>query len=266
MDSFEDHLDDSKNRWEENAQFWDEYMGNESNRFHRELIRPFTENLLGNVKDLSVLDIACGNGNFSRRLADLGANVIAFDCSKTMIERAIKRSEEYIEKIQYKVIDATDYKTLISLGIERFHTAVSNMGLMDIADVGPLLSALYKILRFNGVFVFSIVHPCFQSPGMKKYIEQEEINNQIVKRSCIMIYRYKNSESNLGISIAKQPVPTRYFHRSLSDLLNLCFKNGFVLDALEEPTFIANANQDKFEWTDIPPVIIFRIKKVKTST
>jgi hypothetical protein len=37
---------ESKDRWETNAEFWDDYMGDESNRFHRELIRPYTEELL----------------------------------------------------------------------------------------------------------------------------------------------------------------------------------------------------------------------------
>jgi len=46
-------------------------MGDESNQFHRELIRPYTEKLLDIKEGQTILDIACGNGNFSRRLAEL---------------------------------------------------------------------------------------------------------------------------------------------------------------------------------------------------
>nr|WP_309098725.1 class I SAM-dependent methyltransferase [Fredinandcohnia onubensis] len=79
MSEWKDLIKDSKARWEENAEHWDDYMGDESNRYHRELIRPNTEKLLNVKEGQTILDIACGNGNFSRRLAELGADVVAFD-------------------------------------------------------------------------------------------------------------------------------------------------------------------------------------------
>ena len=33
--------EESKKIWEENAQFWDNAMGDESNEFHREVVRPY---------------------------------------------------------------------------------------------------------------------------------------------------------------------------------------------------------------------------------
>ena len=74
--------------WETNADYWDNKMGDNSNYFHRNLVRPNTEKLL-NVKEGDfVLDIACGNGNFSQRLAQYGAKVVAFDYSTKLIEHA----------------------------------------------------------------------------------------------------------------------------------------------------------------------------------
>ena len=60
--------EESKKIWEENAQFWDNAMGDESNEFHREVVRPkVTELLSPNPADY-ILDIACGNGNYSSYL------------------------------------------------------------------------------------------------------------------------------------------------------------------------------------------------------
>ena len=65
--------EESKKIWEENAQFWDNAMGDESNEFHREVVRPkVTELLSPNPADY-ILDIACGNGNYSSYLAQRGA-------------------------------------------------------------------------------------------------------------------------------------------------------------------------------------------------
>ena len=53
--------EESKKIWEKNAQFWDNAMGDKSNEFHREVVRPkVTELLSPNPADY-ILDIACGN-------------------------------------------------------------------------------------------------------------------------------------------------------------------------------------------------------------
>ena len=49
------------------------------------------------------LDIACGNGLTSRRLAALGAQVTAFDFSAKLIEKAIARSSSSKPSIAYHV-------------------------------------------------------------------------------------------------------------------------------------------------------------------
>lgn len=92
--------EESKKIWEENAQFWDNAMGDESNEFHREVVRPkVTELLSPNPADY-ILDIACGNGNYSSYLAQRGASVVAFDYSKKMIELAKRRQSQYAKQIE----------------------------------------------------------------------------------------------------------------------------------------------------------------------
>ena len=75
--------EESKKIWEENAQFWDNAMGDESNEFHREVVRPKVTELLSPYPADYILDIACvANGNYSSYLAQRGASVVAFDYSK----------------------------------------------------------------------------------------------------------------------------------------------------------------------------------------
>src|SRR5688572_1500731 len=84
--------------WEANAAFWDDRMG-EGNDFYRELIAPSVEALLQVQPGQRILDAACGSGIFSRRLAELGASVVAFDIAPRMIERATARSAAYSERV-----------------------------------------------------------------------------------------------------------------------------------------------------------------------
>ena len=60
----------------------DDAMGDESNEFHREVVRPKVTELLSPDPSDYILDIACGNGNYSSYLAQRGASVVAFDYSK----------------------------------------------------------------------------------------------------------------------------------------------------------------------------------------
>lgn len=49
----------------------------------------------------------------------------------------------------------------------------------------------------------------------------------------------------------------------MSDLLNIYFEKGFVVDGVAEPTFDRDKYKDsRFEWIDIPPAIIIRLKKI----
>ena len=134
--------------WETNARFWEENMG-EGNDFVNELVRPTVERLLLPRKGERLLDIACGNGLTSRRLAGAGADVVAFDFSEEMISIAKEQVEGLID---YRVIDAMDSEALLQLGAESFDGALCNMAFMDMADIKPLMNSLTILLRPGGRF------------------------------------------------------------------------------------------------------------------
>jgi 2-polyprenyl-3-methyl-5-hydroxy-6-metoxy-1,4-benzoquinol methylase len=169
----------SQDAWNQNAEFWDEKMG-EGNQFQRILVAPATERLLELKPGERVLEIACGNGVFARRLAQLGAQVIATDFSHNLLEQAKERTTEYDNSIEYRFIDATDEEQLLALGERRFDAAVCNMAIMDIATIEPLMSALSHLLKVNGRFIFSVMHPCFNNPGVKLGMEEEDRDGEII--------------------------------------------------------------------------------------
>lgn len=57
-----------------------------------------------------------------------------------------------------------------------FDGVVCNMSLMDIPDLAATLGAVSRVLRPNGWFVFSVVHPICQTPGSPWWVlEGDEI-------------------------------------------------------------------------------------------
>jgi 2-polyprenyl-3-methyl-5-hydroxy-6-metoxy-1,4-benzoquinol methylase len=110
--------------WEQKAAFWDELHGDEGNQFHRSLVAPAVERLLALRPGERVLDVACGNGVMSRRLAALGGRVTAVDFSPALIEMARRRGQPDGDPIQYSVVDATDEEALAALGAGQFDAVV----------------------------------------------------------------------------------------------------------------------------------------------
>ena len=250
--------------WDANAEWWDDFVGPEGNEFQRELIGPATERLLGLRPGELVLDVACGNGAFSRRMAGLGARVVACDFSAKFLERARAHTKEHVDRIEYLLIDATDEEKLLSLGERRFDAAVCTMAMMDMAVIEPLMSALGKLLKPEGRFVFSVSHPCFNNFGVKRVVEEEDRDGEVVVTHSVKVGKYHTVGVVKGLGIIGQPVPQVVVDRTLSTLLNTCFDAGFVLDRLEEPVFGAETEgQRPFSWAnfrEIPPVMVARLR------
>ncbi len=249
--------------WDQNAAYWDERMG-EGNVFQRLLIAPATERLLAVQPGELVLDVACGNGVMARRLAQLGARVVGCDFSSNLIERAVARSGDYADRIEYRVVDATDEPQLVSLGERRFDAAVCNMSLMDMSEIAPLFAALARLLKPGRPFVFSVMHPCFNTSATDLVMEESERDGENVYTYLVRVHKYIGMEKTQGQAMVGQPALQYYFHRPISTLFNACFGAGFVLDGMEEPTFDDRAESKRpLSWANfrtIPPALVARMR------
>ena len=258
--------------WNANAEVWDARMGDGGNDFFRLLQWPAITRLLDTrawspTDPPRILDIACGNGLTSRRLAALGAEVIAFDFSAELIKRAEGRAREFDHPIAYHILDATDELALLGLGEGTFDLALCNMALFDIADIRPLFHALPKLLKPGAAFVFSLTHPAFNNSSAVHIMEESDIEGEIRTVFSVKISRYINPYAARGLALRSQPKPQLYFERPLQDYLNLGFENGFALDGFEERAFPADATATQkslLEWggnfSEIPPVLVARLR------
>jgi 2-polyprenyl-3-methyl-5-hydroxy-6-metoxy-1,4-benzoquinol methylase len=258
------HNLDVRRAWDANAEFWDEQMG-DGNDFFQLLIWPAVERLLELPAGGPILDVACGNGLTSRRLAALRESVIGIDFSERMIEIARRRGGD--REIDYRVVDATDRAALLALGEESFARVLCNMALMDMADVEPLMSAVARLLRPGGAFVFSVLHPCFNNPAAVQMAELEERGGSFVTTYSVKISRYRTPYIQTGAAMHGQPEPHPYFHRSLADLLAPGLGAGLVLDALEERAFPPDyaGGSTPLSWSgrfgEIPPILVARLRR-----
>ena len=261
----EDSHQFTRDAWEANAEVWDSRMGDEGNDFFNLLCWPPLASLLDIQPGRRYLDIACGNGLTSRRLASLGAEVTAFDFSTNLIAKAKTRSSHDPSHITYHVIDATDQQQLLALGQNHFDAALSNMALFDMADIEPLFRTLPRLLKPKGTFVFSLMHPCFNNASSMHVAEEMDLEGELKTVYSVKISRYMSHYHAKGLALRNQPKPQMYFERPLQYYLNLGFQNGFVLDGFEERAFPPGSPQTfPLSWggnfSEIPPALIVRFR------
>ena len=249
--------------WEQMAPWWGSQMGEDGNRTHRQLVTPAAERLLDISAGETVLEAACGAGIFARRMAEMGASVVAFDATEAFLDIARKRTAEYADRVELRRIDATNYAKLLSLGERRFDAAVCSMALMDMADIRPLAHALSRLLKPGGRFVFTVPHPCFNMASAKRAAEEEDRDGALRTVYYAKVSEYITPTAGKGVGIPGQPAPQYYFDRPLSVLFRTFFDAGFVMDALEEPMAEMRTDGDRpLSWSnfsEIPSVLAARM-------
>jgi SAM-dependent methyltransferase len=248
------------NPWDQIADHWNEQVG-EGNDFHKQIILPATEELLGPVSGQKVVDACCGNGWHSRRLFAQGANVIAFDGSARFIELARGRGPA----IRYEVVDACDESAVVSLApAGSIDAVVATLALMDLPEVGPLLRAARNLLKPAGRFVFSVSHPAFYSNEAELVARQQQGEGEKRQQFGVQVFRYLSDWQHESRGLLDQPVAHQIFHRPISRLLGECFAAGFVMDAMREPAYAWDTRaRSPFSWArrpDIPPALVVRLR------
>jgi 2-polyprenyl-3-methyl-5-hydroxy-6-metoxy-1,4-benzoquinol methylase len=258
-------VSESRDIWDANANAWDERIS-AGGGWQSQVIAPIVEEMLKVQRGESVLDIACGNGFFSRRLAERGVSVVASDFSPKLIELARQRTTEHTERIAYHVVDATDEAQLLALGAggRQFDAAVCINALMDMPAIEPLYRALATLLKPGGRFVFSVMHPCFNGQSIAMEAALPDYAQE--PTYSIKVSRYLSAEVTKGLAISTQPKEQFYWHRPVHALLNPAFAAGLLLDRMEEPGMQAGASgrSSAFDWAnyDLPPLLFARLRRV----
>ncbi len=217
-----DNGNNKKIKWNTAADGWIEFVRTGKDYTRDGLNNPATFQLIGNVKDLIVLDLACGEGYNTRILARKEAIVTGIDFSEKMIEYAKQLEVRERQGIDYRVSDATN---LHEFSDEYFDLVTSFMALQDIKDLNATIFEVSRVLKINGRFIFSIPHPCFEKIriGGKKVNASDAYFEKI--EYCI----------NWDMERLSKHFKTFSFHRTLTDYFSSLASYNFVITKLKEP-------------------------------
>ena len=230
-----DHNDVGK-MWDENAEAWTTLARMGYDVYRDYVNTPAFMAMLPDVSGMSGADIGCGEGHNTRLIARRGAKMTALDISRTFLTYALR--EEGKEPLGIRYILASGIELPFRDQSLDFVTAV--MSLMDMPEHEEAVGEAFRVLRPGGFLQFSIIHPCFQTPGWKWILDDHGRRAAMICSDYfdppdedIEEWTFEAAPPETLRNLRKFRVPV--FRRTLSSWINLLVKNGFVIERLDEP-------------------------------
>ncbi len=183
-------------------------------------------------------------GWYTEKFISMGAKVTAIDVSETMIKITKERTCNKADVLNLDLNNELPFKD------NKFDIVVSSLTLHYIKDLKKTFSEFKRILKPNGILLFSVHHPCMDIKDFedenyfitKLYKEKWEKGVLFsVHHPCMDIKDFED-ENYFITKLYKEKwekggvvVDVQFFHRPLQEIINTTTKY-FNLECLVEPT------------------------------
>ncbi|MDQ5931003.1 MAG: hypothetical protein QG674_169, partial [Patescibacteria group bacterium] len=216
-------MDKKETKWDNVASWYDNYLGGEDT-YQSKVIAPNLLRMLSIKKGDNVLDLACGQGYFSRLVKDQGAGVMGVDLSEKLIKIAKQKNLD----IPFFIASAENTK----LKKDFFDKVFTVLAFENIKNIDETVGEIKRVLKNNGSFTLVMLHPAFRIPqyadwgfDQKKEIQYRRVDKYL---SEIKINIELNPHKGSGKIISTT------FHRPLQWYTKIFKKHGFAITSIEE--------------------------------
>jgi SAM-dependent methyltransferase len=251
------------------AEKWAKRMREGGGSAHKYLEKPAMYGKLPNLKNKSVLCVGCGTGEECNYIKSLGVKkIVGIDISKRLIGYAKKNYPD----IEFYVMDMEK----LDFPRSSFDFVYSSLVFHYLKDWTKALKSIYKVLKNNGILLFSTHHPMKWGAEKKRTgIAKKRFKD---KRWVLMGYvkyndekKYKVYGDYLNVRKVKDiwfdEFEISYYHKPLSLIIKEILNSGFkIVDFIEPKPINSAKNKDRRFWEihrKIPLFIIFELKKDK---
>lgn len=233
--------------WEQHATWWQQGFTEGADREYEEQILPLVETHGAGMRH--VLEVGCGEGQVSRRLARLGATVVGVDPSPSQLSTAARRGggPRYVlgRGEALPVADASFDGVVVCLVLEH------------IDPFEPAVAEIARVLEPGGTFLCFMGHPLQQAPG-SCWVDDADFGEQYWRLGPYLPDHTAVHEVAPGVQL---PFTHRPFGRYVHELGRV----GLLLEDLVEPPPASDAMEHLAGFTEadtIPRLVLLRARRV----
>lgn len=216
--------------WGHVASWYDELLSNRDDTYHTKVILPKLIGLLRPKKGETILDLACGQGFFTRAAWHLGCRSIGIDIARELIDIARKKTPPHALKnngITYRVGDAGNLSFLSDRSIDGI---ICILALQNIERVSKIFKECARVLKQSGRILIVLNHPVFRIPQKSSW----GWDGNVVQYRRIDEY-LSLSQSEIRMHPGSKPhETTTSFHRPLGWYAKEIYRHGFCITRMEE--------------------------------
>lgn len=183
------------------------------------LVHPTILDMLGNIKGKNILDIGCGKGQLTEKIAKKEAQVIGIDTDELKINNARGKKGTYI------VGDARE----VYFSDQLFDQVVCSMTALYLNDkeLEKSFKRIESVLREKGIFILADIHPVTGTYNKEsKYIKQKTKS-----KNYFLTEKLTSVINNIEL---KKEFQLEYYRRSFETYMNISKKAKFELEELVE--------------------------------
>ncbi len=209
---------------------------------------------MGSVKGKRILDIGCGDGKITVKLAQAGANVLGIDREGSCMGLCKKRYPEQ-KNLSFTLSDARD---LSKLPAKSFDVVIMNMvtPIIDTRkDLKQIFTSISRVTKKGGILLFSDLNPvCVMTKkfGPRRntyskdfsYFKDGSLFNAIIKLDSKNTIKFKDR------------------HWRLETYSDLVTGSGFLIYKIIETEY-GKEDPIQLQRLPVPEFIVFCCKKVK---
>lgn len=220
--------------WNANADQWSHDVRAGYDVYRDHFTFPAFLQFIPSLDGLDVIDFGCGEGTNTRQFARRGARMCGIDLSERMIAHARRAEDADPLGITYVV---SSYSRRTGFAERSFDGVVSTMALMDGSDFEGAMIEAFRLLRPGGFLAFSVLHPCFITPGAAW--EKDEDGRSLALRVSDYFsggtftehWQFRGRPADEAVV----PFAVPRFPRTISSYLNAVLAAGFSLERIDEP-------------------------------
>jgi len=176
-------------------------------------------------KDEKVLDLACGQGFFTRAFFAEGADVTGVDLGKQLILIAKKESPKDIKYFPHSAEDLSLFED------NSFEKITIVLAIQNIEAPHKVFKECTRVLVPGGKLFIVLNHPAFRIPKASAWGYDEDTKTQYRRVDSYMSESKVEIEMNPG---KRGGATTISFHRPLQYYFKTLANSGFVVARLEE--------------------------------